>query len=789
MTKATNVPPLFHSIYKRLLFQWGLLVGIGCAIAVLAVYSRCQNVLLLLCAASIIVALSVLTTSRNVSRRLYKKKLEMANSMQMGLRKSIEELLSGKREKYSFQWLLPHMHPETFKKGETVFKKGDSADKMYYIHSGQLYLPEISKSLGQGTIIGETGLFSPSKERTASAICEEDLELYSITLEEAGRFFYSNPSLIFELVQISTQRFVENFKESIESKERLESDLRIANDIQTAMLPRQFPPFPHREEFDIIASMEPAKEVGGDFYDFFFIDETKLCFFIGDVSGKGVPAALFMVITKTLLRTEALRDLSPENILYNVNNILWPDNDECMFVTIFCAVLDTETGELVYANAGHNPPILTRKGKECEYLQMGKSLVLGPIPDSCFCSSRLFLSVGDTLFLYTDGVTEAMNSRMELFSDKRLLRIMSGLKERELPVMLDVVRQEITKFAREAPQSDDIAMLAIQYKGRGSGTGIEIVSDSRILKNKHILARLQLFEDVDLDKVLEYLEKAKVKILKERTVLLAPDKKNTYFYILLSGHLYVHLKTLKSEPYNIIHPGESVGEMSVLDKAPPAAYVVAAEESRVLAIDEKNLWELVNNIEGVARNLLHTLTGLIRHADGTILESKEKTHYANIDPLTGLHNRRWLESVFSKELSRATTLNSPSSLIFIDIDQFTELNDRQGQIVGDMVLYIVAESLKRNTRPSDLLARFGSETFCILLPGSQLEPAALVAERLRKGVSDVVIVKEDTHDRLPVSISLGIAQQEPKEELDSLLERARKSMLEAKEKGSNQVVS
>jgi len=259
--------------------------------------------------------------------------------------------------------------------------------------------------------------------------------------------------------------YIKDLQETTAAKEKIESELQIATEIQASMLPRIFPPFPDRKEFNIYATMEPAKEVGGDFYDFFFTEKNKLCFLIADVSGKGVPAALFMVISKTLLKTAAMLNLAPDEILRRVNDLLCPDNDECMFVTVFCAILDTHKGELEYANAGHNPPLIYTGGEKFEYLKIGKSFVLGAMQDMTFKSEKLILKPNDIFFMYTDGVTEAINPNEELFEDERLQKAISKLKDENLPEMIKGIREEIKAFEQGAPQFDDITMLALKYKG------------------------------------------------------------------------------------------------------------------------------------------------------------------------------------------------------------------------------------------------------------------------------------------------------------------------------------
>jgi sigma-B regulation protein RsbU (phosphoserine phosphatase) len=270
----------------------------------------------------------------------------------------------------------------------------------------------------------------------------------------------------FNTMTSNLKTYMENLRETTAAKERIESDLRIAGEIQASMLPRTFPPFPNRKEVDIFATIEPAKEVGGDFYDFFFVKENKLCFLIGDVSGKGVPAALFMAATKTLLKNEALRDISSGEILFQVNNTLCPDNDACMFATIACAILNTETGEVELSNAGHNPPLIYRGSRGFEFVDVPKGIAAGVMEDTGYDKIKLTLKPGDIIFLYTDGVTEAMNPEGELFSEERLRQCLSVLKPKDVENVINLVRAEITTFVREALQADDITMLALEFKGK-----------------------------------------------------------------------------------------------------------------------------------------------------------------------------------------------------------------------------------------------------------------------------------------------------------------------------------
>lgn len=269
----------------------------------------------------------------------------------------------------------------------------------------------------------------------------------------------------FAAMQKSLKEYIERLTETTAAKERIESELSIAREIQMSILPKNFPAFPGHPEFDLYAFIEPAREVGGDFYDFFLIDPAHLCFIIADVSGKGVPAALFMAVTKTLIKATATEGITPAEILTQVNNGLLEGNDAAMFVTVFCAVLNTGTGEVLYANAGHNPPLYIKKGGQVSYLKQSGGLVLGVMEGITYPVDCLQMEPGESLFLYTDGVTEAMNEKGELFSEQRLQQELDQVSQKPLQEITAALMQEITAFAGEAPQSDDITMLVLKYRG------------------------------------------------------------------------------------------------------------------------------------------------------------------------------------------------------------------------------------------------------------------------------------------------------------------------------------
>jgi sigma-B regulation protein RsbU (phosphoserine phosphatase) len=270
----------------------------------------------------------------------------------------------------------------------------------------------------------------------------------------------------FNAMALELNNQIENLKDNISHQERVKQELLVAAEIQQSMLPDTSIISSAYDEFDIYAEMRPAREVGGDFYDFFFVDENRLFFMIGDISGKGLSAALFMMRSLTLLRHEAEDDFPPDEILVNVGNELEKNNDSCMFLTGVCGLLDIHSGEVVLSNAGHPPPYL-RHGGDFEAVQTTSGVVIGalPVEKSQFSLIKLQLKKGDTLFFYTDGVTEAFNTKGEEYQFERLytaLTKLSGANPREI---LDGISSSIDEFTEGAPQSDDITMLIIKYYG------------------------------------------------------------------------------------------------------------------------------------------------------------------------------------------------------------------------------------------------------------------------------------------------------------------------------------
>lgn len=256
--------------------------------------------------------------------------------------------------------------------------------------------------------------------------------------------------------------YVENLKTVTAEKERIGAELSVATKIQASMLPCIFPAFPERKEFDVYATMVPAKEVGGDFYDFFLVDQDHLAVVIGDVSGKGVPAALFMVIAKTLIMNYAQSGITPAEVFTNSNRQLCISNEGELFVTAWMGVLTMSTGEFNYVNAGHNPPLIRRANGQFEYLRGRSGFVLAGMEGMKYKQASLTLEKDDILYLYTDGVTEATDIHNELYGEERLQQKLNEISTLPTGEILHCVKDDIDIFVKGAPQFDDITMLILK---------------------------------------------------------------------------------------------------------------------------------------------------------------------------------------------------------------------------------------------------------------------------------------------------------------------------------------
>ena len=282
-------------------------------------------------------------------------------------------------------------------------------------------------------------------------------------------------SFVCTTVAKRTRRLLERQAADSSARQRIETELNVATQIQADMLPSIFPAFPERPEFDVYADMTPAKEVGGDFYDFFLVDHDHLALVIGDVSGKGVPAALFMVIAKTLLKNAAQVDLSPKAVLEKVNDQLCENNQAEMFVTVWLGIYEISTGKLTAANAGHEYPVLRRGDGTFTLIHDRHGFVLAGMEGSRYREYELALAPGDTLFVYTDGVTEATDGANTLYGTDRMLEALNSLPSGTPQELLHIVKESIGSFVGSVPQFDDITMLFFQRKELDKRKNIQVV--------------------------------------------------------------------------------------------------------------------------------------------------------------------------------------------------------------------------------------------------------------------------------------------------------------------------
>lgn len=292
----------------------------------------------------------------------------------------------------------------------------------------------------------------------------------------------------FNEMAVSLKKYIEDLTHVTAEKERIGAELNVATQIQADMLPSIFPAFPERSEFDIYATMNPAKEVGGDFYDFFLVDDDHLAMVMADVSGKGVPAALFMVIAKTLIKNRALMGDSPAEILHNVNEQLCEGNEAELFVTVWLGILEISTGKGMAANAGHEHPVIRRGDGSYELVVYRHSPAVATMEGLRFREHEFEMHPGDSLFVYTDGVPEATNASDELFGSDRMLAALNKNPKAEPSELLCTVKEEIEQFVGDAPQFDDITMLCLSYIGSGGTEVSELKVDAKTEKLDEVLA-------------------------------------------------------------------------------------------------------------------------------------------------------------------------------------------------------------------------------------------------------------------------------------------------------------
>lgn len=284
-----------------------------------------------------------------------------------------------------------------------------------------------------------------------------------------GAFDFATKPIDLDDLSVTIEKAIEQINYVHKSQaehsqlESLKGDLAIASEIQQAILPRVFPPFPDLVgQLDIAASMTPAKDVGGDFYDFFRIDDAHVGFVMADVSGKGIPAAIFMAVSRTLIRATGVRGDNPSNCIAYSNRLLAAESLDCMFVTVFYGILDVNTGEVNYCNAGHNPPYLLKSNGQVEALPMSQDPMVGAIDGIEYHESSVQLAKGDALVMFTDGVTEAMDSECREFGEERLESTLATVTSYSCQQIIEAVRADVATFVGEAEQSDDITVLALK---------------------------------------------------------------------------------------------------------------------------------------------------------------------------------------------------------------------------------------------------------------------------------------------------------------------------------------
>jgi len=301
----------------------------------------------------------------------------------------------------------------------------------------------------------EAGRFAA--ENTAG---ERKLQTEIRNLDEIGALAGS-----IDRMEVQVEDTMKELTRITAEKERIGTELKLATRIQAAMLPSTFPPFPGRSEFDIFACMDPAKEIGGDFYDFFLIDEDHLCMVIADVSGKGIPAALFMMVSKIILQSCAMLGRSAGEVLTKTNEALCSNNREEMFVTVWLGILELSTGKLTAANAGHEYPVLKRGDGSFELFKDPHGFIIGGLDGVCYKDYTLQLHPGDKLFVYTDGVPEATDAHNAMFGTQRMLAALNETPEAPPEQLLKNVRRAVDGFVQNAPQFDDLTMLCLKYRG------------------------------------------------------------------------------------------------------------------------------------------------------------------------------------------------------------------------------------------------------------------------------------------------------------------------------------
>lgn len=301
------------------------------------------------------------------------------------------------------------------------------------------------------------------------------------------------------------------------------------------------------------------------------------------------------------------------------------------------------------------------------------------------------------------------------------------------------------------------------------------------------LKRLHILQNVNIESIKGLLEACSVKMLEPQDILIAPRESNKSVFFILEGRLRVHLNSLEDESIIILDPGESVGELSVIDRQLTSAYVVAHEACKLLVMNEDILWSLIQASHAAACNLLFMLAKRLRHTDSVVAEGvqieRDFQHYGTFDALTGLHNRYWFNSMFKRQFIRSSINNKPFSIIMADIDNFKTLNDTHGHLMGDQVLYEVARIITKNIRPAEMVCRYGGDEFIVVLPDEDMETARLMADRLLEAMRKALPIPCGDKDMFHPTLSMGLAEMSSDQTPEMLLNMADEAMRRAKENG------
>lgn len=360
---------------------------------------------------------------------------------------------------------------------EALITPGEENHSLYMVISGRLNVALDTAGSGTSFIIepGECiGEMSIIEERRTSAYVTAEADCCLLVLDES--IFWNEvlryPAAVRNLLKMLSKRMRNHNRVTLQSLEQqlryehLQKELAAAGKIQANILPKKTPLFPHHPQVDVFATMEPAKEVGGDFFDAFALDNQNIYIAIGDVSGKGMPAALFMVRVITLLRMGIADEAAFGAVLPMVNRMLCQNNEDCMFVSLFVGVLNVTTGRFTYMNGGHNRPFFARSGASYDLLDVPRSLVLGLREEAIYDVAEVTLKPGDTMVLYTDGVTEAMNPQEALFENERAIDVLNKAGSKDMTTLVKRLQDAVIEFCGDAPQSDDITMLALRFQGQ-----------------------------------------------------------------------------------------------------------------------------------------------------------------------------------------------------------------------------------------------------------------------------------------------------------------------------------